>query len=71
MGVSRAALSNVVNERAAISPEMAVRIATVFGGTADIWIRLQAKYDLQKAEEKIKRLHLKPFYPKHNITAHA
>lgn len=61
LGVSRIAISNIVNERSAISPEMAVRIATVFGGNADVWIRLQTKYDLQKAEEKISKLHLKPF----------
>ncbi|KAA2239550.1 HigA family addiction module antidote protein [Chitinophaga agrisoli] len=61
LGVSRIAISNIVNERAAISPEMAVRIATVFGGTADIWVQLQTKYDLQKAEEKIRKLHLKPY----------
>jgi len=47
--VSRQAVSNIVNEKADISPEMALRIATVFGGTADIWLNLQAKYDFQIA----------------------
>ncbi|MFD2886073.1 helix-turn-helix transcriptional regulator [Chitinophaga cymbidii] len=36
---------------------MAVRISRVFGGNADVWIRLQTKYDLRKAEEKIEKLH--------------
>jgi addiction module HigA family antidote len=40
--VSRQALSNILNQKAD-SPEMALRIATVFGGTPDIWLRLQAK----------------------------
>lgn len=38
--VSRQALSNIINQKADISPEMALRITTVFGGTADIWLRL-------------------------------
>ena len=41
--VSRQALSNIINQKADISPEMALRIATVFGGTPDLWLRLQAK----------------------------
>ena len=56
--VSRQALSNIINERAVISPEMALRISTVFGGTPDIWLRLQAKFDLQKANKKISRFKL-------------
>ena len=59
--VSRQAVSNIINERADISPEMALRIATVFGGTADIWLHLQSKYDLKIAEEKIKLLKLAPY----------
>jgi addiction module HigA family antidote len=50
--VSRQAVSNIINEKADISPEMAVRIAIVFGGTPEIWLRLQAKYDLQIAAKK-------------------
>jgi antitoxin HigA-1 len=59
--VSRQAISNILNERANISPEMALRIATVFGGTPDIWLRLQTKYDLEKATEKVKKLKLMPY----------
>jgi len=65
--VSRQALSNIVNERADVSPEMALRIATVFGGTPDIWLRLQLKYDLEKATEKVKKLKLTPY--QHGNTA--
>ncbi len=65
--ISRQALSNILNERADISPEMALRIATVFGGTPDIWLRLQVKYDLQKATEKVKKLKLTPY--QHGNTA--
>ena len=59
--VSRQALSNIINQKADISPEMALRIATVFGGTPDFWLRLQAKYDLEIAAKKISRFKLMPY----------
>ena len=59
--VSRQAISSLLNKRADVSPEMALRIAKVFGGTPDLWLRLQAKYDLQKAEQKIKPLKLSAY----------
>ena len=40
---------------------MALRIATVFGGTADVWLKLQARYDLEKAAKKISRFNLTPY----------
>lgn len=63
LGVTRAAFSNVINEKAAISPLMALRITKVFGGTADFWVRMQASHDLRKAEIVIskKKIHLKPY----------
>ena len=63
LGVTRSALSHVINERAAVSPIMALRIAGVFGGNATFWIRMQAAYDLRKAEKEIadKKIKLKPF----------
>lgn len=59
--VSRQAVSNIINEKADISPEMALRLAAVFGGTPDIWLQLQSKYDLQGAAQKINRLKLIPY----------
>lgn len=59
--VSRQAVSNIINEKADVSPEMALRIATVFGGTPDIWLRLQAKYDLEIAANKISNFKLVPY----------
>lgn len=49
LGVSRQALSNVVNEKADISPDMAIRLEKAFGSTADTWLRMQAAYDLAQA----------------------
>ncbi len=61
--VSRQSVSNIVNKKSDISPEMALRISTVFGGTPDIWLHLQAKYDLQIAAKKIKQIKLVPYKP--------
>ena len=67
LGVTRAALSNVINEKAAVSPLMALRISKVFGGTAEFWVRMQASYDLRIAEAELakKKLRLKPY--KYNV----
>ncbi len=46
LGVSRQALSKLVNGTASVSPEMALRLAKAFGGTPDMWLRLQMAYDL-------------------------
>jgi addiction module HigA family antidote len=51
LGVTRQALNNMVNGKAAISPEMAIRLDKAFGGGADTWLRLQAAYDLAQAEK--------------------
>jgi addiction module HigA family antidote len=59
--VSRQALSNIINQKADIIPEMALRIATVFGGTPDLWLRLQAKHDLEIAAKKISQFKLTPY----------
>jgi addiction module HigA family antidote len=52
LGVSRVALSRVVNGRAAVSAEMAIRLAAALGGSAESWLRMQAAYDLWHASRK-------------------
>jgi antitoxin HigA-1 len=52
LGVSRVALSRVVNGRAAVSADMALRLADALGGSAESWLRLQAAYDLWQAARK-------------------
>ena len=57
LGVTRQALSNVVNCKAGISADMAIRLTKAFGSTADTWVRMQGAYDLAQAmknEGKIK-----------------
>ncbi|MEP6952215.1 MAG: HigA family addiction module antitoxin [Ginsengibacter sp.] len=61
--VSRQTISGIINKKSDISPEMALRISTVFGGTPDIWLRLQSKYDLQKAAKKVEQIKLTPYRP--------
>lgn len=51
LGVSRQALNNLVNEKAAVTPEMAIRLEKAFGSTADTWLRLQMNYDLANARK--------------------
>jgi addiction module HigA family antidote len=50
--VSRVALSRVVNGHAAISAELAIRLAAALGGSAESWLRMQVSYDLWKAAKK-------------------
>ena len=47
--VSRTTLSRLINARAGISPDMAIRLAKAFGSTPGAWIRLQAAYDIAQA----------------------
>lgn len=54
LGVSRVALSRVINGRAAISAELAIRLAQWLGGSAEIWLRAQLQHDLWNAERKTK-----------------
>lgn len=57
LGVTRNTLSELVNAKRGISPEMAVRLAKVFGGSEESWLLQQAQYDL--AHVRRDRLNLK------------
>lgn len=56
LGVSRKTLSKILNGRAGISPEMAVRLSLAFGTTAESWMNQQMQYDLWHAERGRKKL---------------
>jgi len=61
LGVTRTTLSELVNEKRGISPQMAVRLAKVFGGSAESWLTQQAHYDLAHVPaERIKLKRLRP-----------
>ncbi len=56
LGVSRKTLSSILNARAGISPEMAIRLSIAFDTTAESWLNQQLQYDLWLAEKARKRL---------------
>ena len=51
MGITRKALSELVNERTSCTPQMALRIATVTNTSAESWLVMQTKLDLWKARQ--------------------
>ena len=52
LGVSRKTLSELVNGRSGISPEMAIRLAKGFGGSPEVWLRMQMSYDLWQTQRR-------------------
>jgi addiction module HigA family antidote len=59
LGVTRVTVSELVNGKRGISPEMAVRLSKAFGGSAESWLVQQAQYDLAQVKAdriKVKRL---------------
>lgn len=62
LGVSRKALSELLNGHSGISPEMAIRLSKAFGGTADSWMRQQLAYDLAQARKNEKNIKVKKLY---------
>lgn len=59
LGVSRVALSRVVNGKAAVSAELAIRLAAALRGTPESWLHMQLAYDLWHAQKK-RRPKIKP-----------
>ncbi|WP_129647320.1 HigA family addiction module antitoxin [Peristeroidobacter agariperforans] len=59
LSVSRVMLSRVVNNRAAVSAELAIRLAAALGGSAETWMRMQVAYDLWHAQKR-KRPKIQP-----------
>jgi addiction module HigA family antidote len=60
IGMSRVALSRVINERAGITPEMSIKLSQAFGQpTSDIWFRIQGDYDFWHAS-RAKRKKIRP-----------
>ena len=61
LGVSRKALSEVVNGRSGISPEMAIRLSKAFGGSPEVWLRMQMNYDLWQAQQNADRIKIERY----------
>jgi addiction module HigA family antidote len=52
LGVSRQALSNLINGHAGVTPEMAIRLEKAFGSDAETWLRLQMNHDIWQARQR-------------------
>lgn len=52
LGVTRQALNNLVNGKSGVSAEMALRLAKAFGGTPEVWLRMQMAYDLAQVRKR-------------------
>jgi addiction module HigA family antidote len=63
LGVSRPALSSVLNGRAALSPDMALRLEKAFGVTMDTLLRMQTSYEIAQARQRADDIDVKPFVP--------
>jgi addiction module HigA family antidote len=63
LGVSRPALSRLVNGRASLSPEMAVRIEKAFGPRMEHLMRMQHAHDLAEVRSKADRIHVDRYRP--------
>ena len=59
LGVVRTTLSRVINEKASVSPEMAIRVSKAFGGTPEHWLRMQLAYDVAQMRDQIDRIQIK------------
>ncbi|UJP66345.1 HigA family addiction module antitoxin [Mongoliitalea daihaiensis] len=53
LDLTRPTLSNILNGKAGVTPNVAPIIETVFGGSAKLWVRLQTSYDLAVADQSL------------------
>lgn len=59
LGVGRQALSNLVNEKASVSIEMAYRLSKAFGSTPETWLGMQLAYDLAQSRDLDRKIKVK------------
>ena len=62
LGISRKTLSSILNGKAGISPEMAVRLSIAFNTSSESWLNQQTQYDLWRAEQHRKELDVSHLY---------
>lgn len=60
LGVSRTALSRLLNGHAGISPEMALRLSKLFGTSIEMWVNVQAQYDIWLIKKRTNQIKVKP-----------
>jgi addiction module HigA family antidote len=60
LGVTRKTLSELLNGKSGVSPEMAIRLSIAFKTTPESWLNQQMQYDLWKARLKLKKIKVSP-----------
>jgi antitoxin HigA-1 len=70
LGVTRAALSRVLNGKAGVSPEMAVRLEKSIGSSAAFWLRLQLNYDLAQIQAQTRKIHVRRLARPSQLVSH-
>ena len=61
LGVTRQALSDLVNGKAGVSVEMSFRLSQAFGSTPETWLGLQTAYDLWQARDRAREIEVEDF----------
>ena len=61
LGVTRQALSELVNEKAGISVEMAIRLSKAFGSSPETWLGMQMAYDLWQVQARVGDIEVRRF----------
>ncbi len=63
LGIGRPALSNLLNEKASLSPEMALRVEKAFGVKMDTLLRMQVRYDAYQMRQREGEIRVRPYAP--------
>ncbi len=66
LGVTRQALSELVNGKAGVSVEMSLRLSKAFGSTPETWLGMQTAYDLWQARQRAKDIDVEIFTTAHS-----
>ena len=70
LGVSRKALSELINGHSGISPDMAVRLSKGFGGSVESWLTQQMQYDLARVQARSDAINVSRFEMSHDHAEH-
>ena len=61
LGITRQALSDLINEKSGVSVDMAIRLSKAFGSTPETWLGMQMAYDLWQARERAESIRVEQF----------
>ena len=65
--VTRQTLSNLINGKSGISPEMAIRLSKAFGSSPEVWLKMQMQYDLFMAQKHMDAIDVKRYMPNEKL----